>query len=246
MRFLPLLAAVLAALLLPAAGASAALQSEDLVRTQDECAAIPCGPIPVIVTMQLGDTRDLEFPDDGVLALEGELVYYFDIDNDGYGHDPAERPVVTFTTPRGVPWVTVDVEPAEIEIPVDDPSYISETDPDNPGQYHYEYRHPITITLSQDATPTADELNDHLRSGDQYRILVAAQSTGSQVNAGGTTYGHMQGYGVKDLRVTPSDEELSSVAGTGNEAAGGASPGLGAFASLIGLAVALAVVSRRR
>lgn len=244
MRLLPVLAALLVALLLPAAGVSASTQTEELLRTQEECAAIPCGPIPVIVTMQLGDTKSLQFPDDGVLKLEGELVYYFDVDNDGYGHDPTERPVVTFTTPRGVPWVTVDVEPAEIEIPADDPAYVSETDPDNPGQYHYEYRHPITVTLTKDATPTADELKEHLRSGDQYRILVAAQSTGSQMNAGGTTYGHMQGYGVKDLRVTPSDAELSTTSGT--DAAEGSSPGLGALVSSVGLALALGIVSRRR
>lgn len=243
-RFPLILLATFAAFLLPLAGASASVQTEGLIRDEADCAAIPCGPIPVIVTMQLGETRGLVFPDDGVLTLEGELVYYFDVDNDGYGHDETSKPVVTFSTPRGVPWVTVAVEPAEIEIPVDDPQYISETDPDNPGQYHYEYRHPITVTLTKDATPTADELNDHLRSGDQYRILVAAQSTGSQVNAGGTTYGHMEGYGVKDLRVTPTDEELSSTSGAQGDA-GGDSPGLGAIVSLVGLGLALAVVAHR-
>ncbi len=236
--------ACLAVVLLPLASASAAVQADDLVRNEDECAAIPCGPIPVIVTMQLGDTKGLSFPDDGVITMDGELIYYFDVDNDGFGHDQTNKPIVTFSTPRGVPWVTVQVEPAEIEIPVDDPSYISETDPDNPGQYQYEYRHPITVTLTKDATPTADELGDHLRSGDQYRILVAAQSTGSQVNAGGTTYGHMEGYGVKDLRVTPSDEELSTVSGE-PAADGGSSPGLGVFAALVGLGLALAVTARR-
>lgn len=250
MRSLPLLLAVLGtALVLPMAGASSAVQTVDLVRSEEDCAAaaIPCGPIPVIVTMQLGDTKNLEFPESGEIALEGKLVYYFDVDNDGYGHDQTNKPVVTFSTPRGVPWVDISVEPAEVQIPVDDPTYISQTDPNDPGQYHYEYTHPITVTLTKNADPTAEELEEHIRAGDQYRVLVAAMSTGSQVNAGGTTYGHMEGYGVKDIRISASSASDDDD-GAGQSDEGGLAPGFGTVTALAGLgaAVATSAVRRRR
>jgi hypothetical protein len=217
--------------------------ADDLVSLDGRC-SVPCGPIPVIISIQLDqDARELEFPPDGKIEMTGEFLYYFDVDQDGYGYDPQNLPVVAFKTPRSVDWAEVKVEPGEVPIPVDDPSYIKQDDPmQQPEQSRYEFSVPITVTVTKLREPTPPELEENVRSDGKYRILLAATSNGSTVDAGGTPYGLIEGYGVREMRFTPV---IDAGGAESEEPAGGLAPAPG-LVPLVVLLTALAVALRRQ
>jgi MYXO-CTERM domain-containing protein len=236
-------ALVVAVMLLPAAAAE---QGTTTPGAFDGRCSIPCGPIPVIITIKLEQTDDLAFEGKDEMVLPGTMEYRFDIDQDGYLYDPQEEPVVVFKTPRSVPWVEVSVEPPEVTIPVRDPQYIQMDDPENdPSQMSYVYTADIQVTITKTREPTAVEMEQYVRSDGMYRILLAATANSSMEDSGGYQLGLMEGYGVRQLRFIPEDGDASPQ-GEPNE--GGSAPSPGAVAGWVGLVAAAGLVSliRRR
>jgi hypothetical protein len=233
-----LLGIVLAAIMATSAPAQAELRAPSLVEA--DCAP-PCGPISVVLSLKVEKTRELVVPEDGPLTLPGKITYYFDADQEGYAYDDDNKPVATFKVPRGVSWLRATFEPSEIAIPVDDPKYIQQEDPQNdPSQLMFYYEHPVKVTIERTRMPTATELKEQVRNDGQYRMLLATSSEASMVEQGGYQVGLMEGYGVRELRFLPEDVPMPNATEDGGNAPG---PAFALIIAALGIAL---VIARRR
>lgn len=164
-----------------------------LLPVAEACAAIPCGRIYPIILIQTelkpGSVHDL--PAASGLELDAVLVFTFDAAKDGYTPTLPNEPVtVTFEFPRKPQWVDMVVEPARIDVPVNDPTRFAPdvSDPAMP-KLVFSFSVPIKISANLIGQPI-------LRDGYDYqKLLVFAKSSESGI--------FQAGYGIKEIRVAP-------------------------------------------
>jgi hypothetical protein len=161
---------------------------------------IPCGPVPVIIMIHVEpEPRDADLSESAPSRFEGYVEYHVPIDEDaeGFFFSPTDRPVIRFEAARAAAWVSMKVEPPEIEVPVDDPRYL--------GPDGYRYRHAITVTATATERPSPEDLRDQIRPDGRYRVLLTATSDPSTVDPGAmVAVGLMEGYGVREFRFLPA------------------------------------------
>lgn len=223
-------AAAFAILILPTAAAGP---------PAEDC--IPCQPAPPIVILDAETVTDITFGDEDSIRIDGTVTYLVNVTGDGWFFDPTERPRITFDVPRGHDWVEASVDPAEIVVPIDDPSYLQEDGP-------YRYTEDVVFHFELVRIPTGEELFEALRDDGQYRVLVAAMSSSSLLGSGPVEpAGMMHGYGVQDFRFAledawePIDPHAPPPAA---RLAGQATPGLGPWFVVTFLAAAAAIINR--
>jgi hypothetical protein len=211
----------------------------------DRC-AVPCGPIPAILTIYMDKSKGVTFTDNK-FESDGRVQYYFDVDNDGYvfDPDPREEIIVKMGVNKQPAWVKTTVEPAEHRIPIsvaDCPDCIKV---DATGQAEYNYEFPIKVTVEKIREPTLEELKKATKSDGTYRIMVNAYSNDSMAGSDptGRPAGVQEGYGIKELRFVSAAEPVfvENVAQPQANA-----PGIGVFGLLAAVAVGLAAVGLRR
>ena len=166
---------------------------------------MPCGRIYPIILIQLDDpSKTFNVTQGGELELTATLTYKFDVVNEGYTAPEPNRPVViSFEFPRKPGWAELSVEPEQVPVPVENPTYV-QPDLDDPAspQGHYVYTTQITIRASLNGQQPV------LRDGTEYaKLLVFAKSSESGL--------YQSGYGIKELRVVPDEYVFeSALAGT--------------------------------
>lgn len=159
----------------------------------EACAAIPCGRIYPIILIQTelkpGSVHDL--PAGAGLSLDAVLVFTFDAAKDGYTPTLPNEPItVAFEFPRKPQWVDMAVEPARIDIPVNDPTRFA-PDASDPAAPKLVFTFSVPIQIS--ATLVGQPI---LRDGYDYqKLLVFAKSSESGI--------FQSGYGIKEIRVAP-------------------------------------------
>lgn len=157
------------------------------------CAAIPCGRIYPIILLQSeakpGTAYDVAAM--GTLTVDLALTFTFDAAKDGYTPTAPNEPIfVSFEFPRKPAWAEIAVEPARLEIPVNDPTKF-QPDPANPSDPKVVYL--FTAALTAKVTLTGQPI---LKDGlDYHKLLVFAKSTESGI--------FQSGYGIKEIRIRP-------------------------------------------
>lgn len=183
------LAALLVLALAAPAGALAPWQGPQSAR--GSACSVPCGYIyPLILIGVEGKNEPRPLAAGETLTIPAKLTFRFDVVNEGFTlPDPQQPIVVTFEYPKKPDWARVEVEPAQIEIPIQ-PQYIQPdaSDPQN-LQGYYVYEADLSISI---AAPGQAVLPDGL---DYAKLLVFAKSTESGL--------YKAGYGIKELRVAP-------------------------------------------
>lgn len=228
---------VLAALLLALPWAAPA----EAACAREAGASPPCGPIPVIIEIKLEKFRNLTFGDATQLVLQGTVSYYVNVDQDGFYYDPENKPQISFRINRQPPWVHAVVQPAQYEVPVDDPNHL-EGEEGGAGEIRYYWEAPITVTVDKLRDPTAEELSGKwIRVDGTYRVSISGSSTAS-ITAGdllGAPIGLQEGYGVRELRFNKEGVASPGDLPDGPEAPGPAIP-------LLAAALLLAALGLRR
>lgn len=165
-----LLAAVLLALLAPQGLA---------------CGGVPCGYVYPRLLFELGERgHRYTLTSDEPLRLEGTLTFTWDITAEGLAvQNPTVPIVVTFQFPRKPDWLHVEVEPAELQIPIS-PEHVEATNTPTGVQLVYRYTAPIAVEASLDGPPVVDPEQPP-------SLLILAQSSESGL--------YKPGFGVRDL-----------------------------------------------
>lgn len=215
--------------------------------------APPCGPIPVLLEIELEQWKNLTFGDAQELILEGTVSFYVDVDRDGFYYDQDENPTLTFRVNREPPWMRTTIEPPQYEVPVNDAAYIQQ---DNGGadQLMYYWTAPVNITIERLGDPSPEDFAPEkrlVRHDGTVRVTVTAWSTSSLLSPDvfGPNVGLQEGYGVRDLRLVPEingvpwipneDGVLVPADGVFPQGPEANAPGPAALGVLVGLAVAL-------
>jgi hypothetical protein len=177
-----LLASAFLTLLLPLPHAQACAAEAAHAATN---AAVPCGYIYPRLLFDLGargaaHTLTMAQP----LLLEGTLTFTWDITAEGMAApNPASPIVVTFDFPRKPDWLSIEVEPPALEIPISPQYVVTSPSADGPSMV-YVYEAPIAVRATLLATPT-------LEAPGQPSMLVLAQSSESGL--------YKPGFGIRDL-----------------------------------------------
>ena len=168
-------------------------------------AAIPCGRIyPLILITTEAKTGTLYDLDRGApLVVDALLTFTFDAAKDGYTPAAPNEPItISFEFPRKPAWAEMAVEPARVDVPVNDPTKFKAdpADPANP-KLTFEFSVPIQVAITLTGQPV---LKDGL---DYHKLLVFAKSSESGI--------FQSGYGIKEFRVVPEGAlHEADVAGT--------------------------------
>ena len=169
------------------------------------CAAIPCGRIYPLILIQTeqktGTLHDLA--SGAPLTVAATVTYTFDAAKDGYTPIAPNEPItISFEFPRKPGWAEIAVEPARIDVPVNDPTKFS-ADPADPANPKLVFTHTVPITVTVQLTGQAV-----LKDGfDYHKLLVFAKSSESGI--------FQSGYGIKEIRVVPEGAlHEADVAGT--------------------------------
>lgn len=165
--------------------------------TASACAASPpCGYIFPLITLEPeGGATPRDLPKSGDVSIPVKLTFSFDAGNEGYSVTrPDDKITVTFEFPRKPAWANMSVEPAAIDIPVNDPRYLKPdaADTNNP-KLHFEYQTSFTLTLRQvpDGQPV---LQDGFETA---RLLLYAKSNEAKTGL------YKAAYAIKEFRVRP-------------------------------------------
>lgn len=165
-----LVAAMATALLAPMAGA---------------CAGVPCGYIYPRLLFDLGERGTAyTLTSSAPLTLDGSLTFTWDITAEGLAApNPTTPIVVTFDFPRKPAWLDLQVEPAEIPVPIT-PDHVQPVPTSAGTALVYTYTVPISVRATLTARPEVDP-------GHPPSLRILAQSSESGL--------YKPGFGVRDL-----------------------------------------------
>jgi hypothetical protein len=235
--------AVLAAVAL-LAGLFAPVPAAALADAHSGCAP-PCGPIPVIITLTLDKSKNVDFDAKGDFSATGKIQYYFDIDQNGYAYDPTKEVAIELKVNKQPPWVQTTVEPTKVVVPIRPqdgcPTCVSPEG--SPPETQFNWEHDLKVTVHKTRDFSADELRKWLKSDGTYRVSINAISNDSMAgtDATGKPAGLMEGYGVKEIRfLAPA----ALKAQLGQTQAPAKAPGLDAFGFVAALGVAMFLLRR--
>lgn len=201
--------------------------------TADADCSPPCGEINPRIVFEFPDLGDkpIELSEGESKTFEGEVVYWTDTDDEGHApRDPSQDIVIRFSFPQLPSWASMKVEPNEVTVPVNTCPDCFKTAADGTRPTaHYEYREPITLTVTAKEAPQATTGYDY------GKLQLFAKSTESAI--------YNPGYGIREVRVNPgtSSDELASQSTDDPNGV----PGAGAIAAIAALAAA-GLAARRR
>jgi hypothetical protein len=197
----------------------------------DECSP-PCGEINPRISFAFADMGEdpITLEEGESVTFEGEVVYWTDTDDEGHApHDATEDIVIRFSFPRLPTWASMSVEPAEITVPVSTcpDCFQTNTEGSSPAT-HYEYREPVTLTVTANEAPQATTGYDY------GKLQLFAKSTESGI--------YNPGYGIREVRVDPGASASLEQQSTDSPMP---VPGAGALAALATLGAAAVAVRKR-
>jgi hypothetical protein len=234
------------------AGFFAPAASASLDGAVESGCAPPCGPIPVIITITLDKSRNVEFDADGKFEAVGKVQFYYDIDDNGYAWspDPREEVWVNMKVAKAPNWTQTTIEPTKFRVPIRpyDEATQACTDCIRPEgdapQMQFVYEHALKVTVQKTRDFDALELKRWLKSDGTYRVTINAVSNDSMAGNEyvGKPAGLQEGYGVKEIRFTAPKEFVGASASQQPDAN---APGLEMFGLLAALGAALVLVRRR-
>lgn len=216
----------------------------------DDCMGPPCGLIPVLVTISVDKWKDLTFGTSDTITVQGEVEYYWDIDQDGYAYDAQKTVEMTLGLymERVPGWIEPKITPTKVTVPVRPQDGCNDcVQPDNAqGQGHLMFRwvQKFTVTLTQTRDYDAKEVAQYVRHDGLYRITLFASTTDSLAGNAqtGQPAGLLEGYGTKDLRFVP--EPLKGV--DGSKDAQQTVPGAPLIGGILAFGAAILLYRRRQ